>query len=214
MTLKTDKKESQQIINAEEQTPDGESVAFNLYQITDSGTTRLSRKTLTSSEINSLEEKLKAINVDDSTVYEVFLEKFNILKEYNFIPEGIEFEDVIDPKLLNYDVDVVKDENFTATTAPILFVGGGLGVGLGFPFILTVGAFLVALFGFGIALCYNIFSNTLYQLYTPSFAPMLIGLLAGFVGLILLPVVPGFFYSNFFAIGAVAYTSWIIFYPY
>jgi hypothetical protein len=193
---------------------DSKPISFDLYHIKEDGTKRITRRTLSTSEVEEMEEKLIELEVEDATAYDIFLGKFNILKEYKIIPDNIEFDDVIDPEILNSDINVVSDEDFDVTTAPIFFVGGGLGAGIGFPFILTLGAFLVALFGFGITLCYDLFSNTLYQLYTPSFIPILIGLLFGFVGLILLPVVPGFLYSNFFGIGAVAYTRWIQWSPY
>ena len=189
-------------------------ITFKLYNVQEDGTCMISKRTLSSSEVEKLEEELKALNQKDTSLYEIFQEKFNILKRYKFIPDGITLEDVIDPGILNYDINVVSDEDFDATTAPIFFFGGGLGAGIGIPFFLTAGAFLVALFGFGLTLCYDLFSNTLYQLYTPSFTPILLGFLVGFVGLILLPVIPGFIYSNFFAIGAVAYTRWIQWSPF
>ena len=54
----------------------------------------------------------------------------------------------------------------------------------------------MALFGFGLTLCFDVLNGILYQLLTFFFIPMLIGYLGGFVGLLLLPVIPGFFYRS------------------
>ena len=66
--------------------------------------------------------------------------------------------------------------------------------------------------GVGFVLCYDILEDTLYQLQTFLF-PVLVGYLAGYVGLIALAVIPGHFYSNFFALGMTVFTLWAQFPP-
>lgn len=201
---------SQINISEEEQLLDTEPIMFKIYHIKGKGCSQLTKKSLTKAEINSLIDELKIADSEDkdATLTEIFEGKFNILKKYNLIPNGVTLEDIIKTKEFPSDYELVFGKDFNATTAPIFFVGGGLGIGLGFPFLITAGTFLVAIIGFGLTFCYDIHQNILYQLLCLPF-PILIGYLSGFVGLLLIPVVPGFIYSNFFAIGAVAKTSWI-----
>lgn len=188
---------------------DSEMMMFKIYHIKEDGSSQLSKKSISAADMEILKEELKIIDLKDTSIYETFYEKFNVLKRYDLIPENTILEDVINPKLLPEKTEVVSGEDFNATTAPIFFFGGGLGVGLGVPFFVTAGTFLVALLGFGLTLCYDLREDILYQLITLTLFPILIGYLSGFVGLLMIPVVPGFVYSNFLAIGAVAKTTWI-----
>ena len=130
------------------------------------------------------------------------------MKEYNLVPQEMTLSEIIDIDKLGDRYTTVNGEDFEVAFAPITFVGGGLGIGFGVPFFFTSGTFLWALFGFGLVLCYDATNAILYQLMTFFFVPMLIGYLGGFTGLMLLPVVPGFFYSNALGLGMAAIAAW------
>jgi hypothetical protein len=201
-------------LSVENKELDNNLIEYKIYHIKGDGSSRLSKRTLTNAEINSLKEELEIISREDATLTDIYMEKYETLKKYDLIPDGITSEDIIDPTIFKSEFNVVSGEDFNATTAPLFFFGGGIGVGLGVPFFVTAGTFLVALFGFGLAMCYDIHTQTLYQLITFTLFPILIGILNGFVGLLMIPVVPGFVYSNFFALGAVAKTRWIQLLPF
>ncbi len=199
---------SQDISSEKNQLLDSGSTTFKIYHIKGDGKIQLTKQTISKDEKNALIEELKITNTENVKLPDQYENKFNILKKYNLVPNDIKIEDIIDFKKFPSDYEVVSGENFNATTAPIFFFGGGLGVGLGIPFFITAGTFLVALLGLGITICYDIHDNILYQLQA-LLLPVIVGYLNGFVGLLMIPVVPGFIYSNFFAIGVVAKTSWI-----
>ena len=153
------------------------------------------------------------IKISPQSLYnltQIFENKLQILKDYSVIPSDLQLEQLLDVNKLNFRYEKVDGENFEADYAPLLFAGGGIGFGFGIPFLITSGTFLMMLFGFGLTLCLDVINNILYQLLTFFFIPMLIGYIGGFVGLILLPVIPGFFYSNAFGMGIATKTSWML----
>lgn len=185
-----------------------ETVKYNVFHI--KGKRDYERKTieLTVEESKAMWEEFKSLEAQDLTPTEVFEAKFEILKSYEIVSNDMTLEQVVDVEKLEGKVNGVQSQDFDAAFAPILFVGGGLGFGLGVPFWFTSGTFIMALFGFGMVYCYDPITAFLNQMETFFFIPMLVGYLGGFTGIFLLPVVPGFFYSNALGLGMVAVTIW------
>ena len=122
----------------------------------------------------------------------MFEEKLRILKKYELVSNDLTLEEVLDVNKLKGQYRSAENDNyFEAQNAPIFFVGGGFGFGFGIPFLITSGTFLAILVGFGLVYCYDILNNMTHQLMTLIFIP-LIGYLGGFIGLLLIPVIPGF----------------------
>jgi hypothetical protein len=137
--------------------------------------------------------------------------KLEILKEYNLVPENITLKDIVDVEKLEqgFPLEVVVNENFQAHFAPIFILGIGFGLGLGFERRIANAFvhFLAIVGGLGVILCCDFIEGKLYVLWTYTF-PIFIGYMAGYVGLIAFAVFPGYFYSNFIALGLVPYTFW------
>ena len=147
------------------------------------------------------------------------LEKeLDILKQYNIVSPNATLEDVISyGKLDNIFTnitppDIVMEENFQAHFALLLIVGGGFGFGLGLPgqrIINGFTSFLAAVGGLAAVVCYDwLETNTIYVLIS-YMLPLLIGYIAGYMGLILFAVEPGYFYSNLVMLGVAPYTLWL-----
>jgi hypothetical protein len=184
-------------------------VKIKVIQIKENKKYEITVKELSKDDESALWKDLKNTEIKDyPSLAEYFEAKLEIIKNYNLVPTEFTLEDVIDVGKLGERYITVEGEDFEAAFAPILFVGGGLGFGLGIPFFITSGTFLFLLLGFGLTMCYDYLNGILYKLMTFSFIPILMGYLSGFTGLLLLPVVPGLFYSNALGIGMSAITIW------
>lgn len=182
---------------------------MNVYHIKGDKSYVKTVKELTIEDENALWNDLKNVKLKDyPSIVEFFEAKLEIIKDYELVSSDFTLEDVMDVSQLGEKNTSANSEGFEAAFAPILFAGGGLGFGLGIPFLLTSGVFFVFLFGFGLVYCYDFATEQLFELWTYSFIPILMGYLGGFTGLLLLPVVPGFFYSNFLGMGMSALTIW------
>ena len=147
-----------------------------------------------------------------------YIEKFEYvleeLKENNLISNNIKLENIIDlskfeNKTLKFDN--VTNKNFVAHFCPIIVVGGGIGLGLGDPESRVINGFahfLAVIGGLGYVLCLDFLESTAYQLIS-FLAPILIGYLAAYIGIIIFAVIPGLFYSNLVMIGFTPLTVWL-----
>ena len=196
------------IKTSQEFTGDSEIIKISVYHIKEGGVVDNKLVEITKGEHESMMTELKQATAAGSNLREIFESKLQIMKNYEVVPEDITLEDIIDVDKLSGPYEQQFDDDFSADFAPLFFLGGGFGFGFGIPFLITSGTFLMILFGFGLVLCYDIFNKVLYQMFTMFFIPLVVGYLGGFLGLILLPVVPGFFYSNLVGIGMVAKTRW------
>lgn len=193
---------------SQEYTGDSEIIKINVYHLKEGGVVDKTLKEITKGEHEAMMAELKQATESGSNLREIFESKLQIMKNYEVVPDDLTLEDIIDVDKLTGPYEPRQGEDFSADFAPLFFMGGGFGFGIGIPFLITSGTFLIILFGFGIALCYDFFNKVLYSLFTMFFIPLLVGYLGGFLGLILLPVLPGFFYSNLVGLGMVAKTRW------
>ena len=152
-------------------------------------------------------------NLDYIEKFEYVFEK---LKENDLIPDDIELEDLIDfnqfdNKPLGFGNTTNK--NFIAHFAPIIVVGGGFGLGLGDVTKRTVNSFshfIGILGGLALIYCLDFFESMQYILIS-FLAPIFLGYISGYTGIIIFAVYPGLFYSNLFMIGFAPYTLWLCF---
>ena len=193
---------------SQEFTDDSEIMKINVYHLKEGGAVDKKLIEITKGEHEAMMAELKQATESGSNLREMFESKLQIMKNYKVVPDDLTLEDIIDVDKLSGPYEPRQGEDFSADFAPLFFLGGGFGFGFGIPFFITSGTFLMILFGFGLAMCYDFFNKVLYQLFTMFFIPMLVGYLGGFLGLILLPVLPGFFYSNLVGLGMVAKTRW------
>ncbi len=192
-----------------EMTGDSDTVLINVYHLKEDGTIDKAVKELPVNEYETLMEELKQVERSGKTLRGIFEEKLQMLKNYELVSSDLTLEEILDVEKLTEPIETQQfGEDFEAKNAPIFFVGGGLGFGFGVPFFFTSGTFLCILFGFGLVLCYDFAEKILHQLITLFFIPLIVGYMGGFIGLLLLPVIPGFFYSNFFGLGMVSNTKW------
>ncbi len=182
---------------------------MNVYHIKGDKSYIKTVKELTIEDEKAFWEDLKNVELKNySSIIEFFEAKIEIVKNYKLVSSDFTLEDVMDTSELGEKNTSANSEGFEAALAPILFAGGGIGFGFGIPFFLTSGVFIVFLLGFGLCYCYDFATEQLFELWTFSFIPILMGFLGGFTGLLLLPVVSGFFYSNLLGIGMSALTIW------
>ena len=158
--------------------------------------------------------KLRAILKSDMSVYDKFDQFLETIKNHKFASKDISLSDFIDPDLLIGPFDRVNNTSFKAHFAPIIILGGGIGVGLGEVY-RPVNVFLhfLAIVG-GLAWVFVLdpIEAILYQLVS-FLLPIFIGYISSYTGLILFAVIPGFFYSNIVAIGFTPFTQWVVFPP-
>ncbi|MCK5458851.1 MAG: hypothetical protein KAI20_03095 [Thermoplasmatales archaeon] len=189
-------------------TGNSDTVLINVYHLKEDGTIDKAVKKLPVNEHETLIGELNQVERSGKTLKEIFEEKLQILKDYKLVSNDLTLEDILDVEKLTEPIETQQFEDFEAENAPIFLGGGGVGFGFGVPFLLTSGTFLCILIGGGLVLCYDFANKILHSLLTIFFIPLLVGVMQGFIGLLLLPVIPGFFYSNFFGLGMVAKTSW------
>jgi hypothetical protein len=195
-------------IETDEILEESESIKIKVYHIKDDETYTEELKELTKEDAEALWGQMRSIDIEGLSLVEIYEKRLDLMKQYELVSHDLALSDLIDVEKFGDRYETVSGQDFEAAFAPIAFVGGGLGFGLGLPFFLTSGTFLMMLFGFGLTLCFDASIGVLYQLLTFSFVPILFGYLGGFTGLLLLPVIPGFFYSNAVGLGMVAVTVW------
>lgn len=192
--------------------PNGKSdtVKLRVIQIKKDKTHTEIIKELTTEEAEALWQELRTIEMEGKPAVEVYRNKLDIMKNYNLVPDDMTLEDILDIDKLEEINGEEGAKNISVFSALVFFVGGGLGFGVGVPFPITTGIFLFALLGVGFSLVYEIYTNITHT-FNVFFLPMLVGILIGFTGLLLLPVIAGFFYSNALGLGVCAYTQWLYF---
>ena len=89
----------------------------------------------------------------------------------------------------------------------LYFVGLGLGderrIGNGFVH------FFAVLSGAALVLCLDFLADTAYILLTLYFLPSFIGYMAGFTGISMFAIYPGFVYMNVLMLGFVPFAFWL-----
>jgi hypothetical protein len=171
--------------------------------------------TLNRQDRKNLMNDLRSILDSEFTLHSKFEQFLETLKSYNLVSEDITLGDFLDEEVLNDPYERVNQTDFEAHFAPIIIVGGGIGIGLGYPDWRPFNVFLhllTVVAGLGYVFCLDPIDNILYEL-TSFLFPLLFGYLSAYTGLILLAVFPGFFYSNLVAIGFTPFTSWAMFPP-
>ena len=154
--------------------------------------------------------KISKTKTDDKP----FLTIFNLLREKNLIKQNITINEIFGDKVSNfyntttYNLSIM--EPFVSMFAPIIAAGMGFGGGIGDKFgSLTGLLYSGGIIGLGAVLCFDALMKTIYVQFTFTF-PLLLHILASFVGIMMFPVdfdfistnlLPIFIYSNFIAIG-------------
>lgn len=157
--------------------------------------------------------KIMNSNLDYIEKFEYVFEK---LKENDLIPDDMKLEDIIDfNKFKNkpLEFDNVTNKNFIAHFAPIIVVGGGFGLGFGDAAKRLVNGFshfIGVLGGLALVYCLDFFESMQYILIS-FLAPIFLGYISGYTGIVIFAVYPGFFYSNLFMIGLAPFTLWLCF---
>jgi hypothetical protein len=192
---------------------------IRVYHIRENGDFEVTVKNITSNENEEMMNKLIQTEISNLTPKEIFEEKLEILKEYGLVSSNITLEDIMDvEKLESYNsqsFNISEMEPFAAHFAPIFLGGMGFGAGFGFrglPIIrrLAGNIFSIGVIGLGAIVCLDFFASTLYYQITFTL-PLLVHVLAGFVGIMLFafdgifPPIPGkppvTIYSNIVALG-------------
>ena len=164
-------------------------------------------KKVSRSELYEIKKNVTKIVKSDLGYKEKFEYVLEELKENYLISNNIQLEDIID--ITQFENNPLKfnnvtNKNFVAHFAPIIAVGGGIGLGVGYMERRLTNAFshfLSILAGFAIVFCLDFLAETAYILFTMFFLPLFIGYIAGFTGIIMFAVYPGLFYSNLLMIG-------------
>ena len=202
-----------------EKTSKSDTIEIRVCQFQKNGDLKETVKELTSDENLEMMDKLMQTEISNLTPKEIFEEKLGILKEYKLVSSNTTLDDIIDvEKLERYNsqpFNVSEMKPFTAHFAPIFIGGMGFGAGFGFrglPLIRRIAGniFTVGAIGLGAVLCLDLFEGVLHLQFTFTL-PLLIHIIAGFVGIMLFafdsvfPPVPGkppvTIYSNIVALG-------------
>jgi hypothetical protein len=202
-----------------EKTSKSDTVEIRVCQFQKNGDLKETVKRLTSDENLEMMDKLMQTEISNLTPKEIFEEKLEILKEYDLVSSNITLEDIMDVEKLecfsSQPFNVSEMKPFTAHFAPIFIGGFGFGAGFGFrglPIIKRIAGniFSLGVIGLGVVLCLDFFDAVLHFQLTFTL-PLLIHIIAGFVGIMLFafdsifPPVPGkppvTIYSNIVALG-------------
>jgi hypothetical protein len=192
-----------------------EKVELRIFHIKGNGGFTKTIKEIPVDDHKEMMKKLAEIKDLNLTLREQFEEKLQILKEYEIVSNETTLNEILGVERLEdngsdiFPFKVVVNENFQAHFAPIFIVGIGFGFGLGLEIRLANGFlhFLAIVGGLGLIICCDIIEGIIYVLWTFTF-PIFIGYMAGYAGLIMFAVYPGYVYSNFVALGLVPYTFW------
>lgn len=157
---------------------------------------------------------LREILSSEISIFDKFDQFLQTIKNHGFASKDITLDDLLDVDDLAGPFDQVNNTNFKAHFAPIIILGGGIGLGLGEVYrpVNVFLHFLAIMGGLAWIFCLDPIEAILYQL-TSFLLPLFIGYLSAYTGLILFAVIPGFFYSNIVAIGFTPFTSWVLFPP-
>lgn len=157
---------------------------------------------------------LREILSSEISIFDKFDQFLQTIKNHGFASKDITLDDLLDVDDLVGPFDQVNNTNFKAHFAPIIILGGGIGLGLGEVYrpVNVFLHFLAIMGGLAWIFCLDPIEAILYQL-TSFLLPLFIGYISAYTGLILFAVIPGFFYSNIVAIGFTPFTSWVLFPP-
>lgn len=192
--------------------------SLNVIQYRKDGKSEKTVIKLSKTELDNLMKELKKIARSDLDVLEIFEKELQILIDYKIVPGDTKLEDIIDIEQFdnnNYlEFDEVINKPFSAHFAPILVVGGGFGLGIGFRkrLITSFSHLLTLLLGVGYVLCVDFIDSIKYSLICFTL-PFLFGYTSGYTGLIIFGIFPGFFYSNLVMIGFAPFTIWTLIPP-
>ncbi len=195
-----------------------ENIGYGYLNVIKCGKDKKAEKTvqkLSKAEIDNLMKELNEIARSDLDILEIFEKELEKLKEYNLVSINTNLEDIIDIKLFenyNYlELDNITNKPFSAHFAPLLVVGGGFGLGLGFKKRLfnSFSHLFKLLVGAGLVLCVDFLAGVKYTLIA-LMLPLLIGYTSGYTGIIIFGVIPGLLYSNLFMIGYAPFTIWTL----
>jgi len=167
-------------------------------------------------ELENMKSDFIKIIDSDLDYIEKFEYVFEKLKENDLISDNIELEDIINfNQFENMPLEFgnTTNKNFVARFAPIIVVGGGFGLGLGDVERRVVNGFvhfIGVLGGLAFVYCLDFFESMQYILIS-FLAPIFLGYISGYTGIVIFAVYPGLFYSNLFMIGFAPFTLWLCF---
>ena len=81
--------------------------------------------------IKGIFHELQKILTSEITLYDKFEQFLETLQKHNFVSKDINLSDFLDVEELKAPFDEVNNTNFIAHFAPILILGGGIGLGFG-----------------------------------------------------------------------------------
>jgi hypothetical protein len=188
---------------------DSSSVTLKIYQYNNGKILSKNTIKISTDVLNQLKFELNHTCNSNLKINDIFEEFLRIFKEKEIISNDIKLNDFIDPNMLPLNLTIVQGQDFRAHFAPILIIGGGFGFGLGeiFEPINFFLHFLALVGGLAWVFCIDPTEGVLYILQS-YLLPILIGYMSSYSGLILFAIEPGFFYSNIFALGFTAFTTW------
>ncbi|MCK4332061.1 MAG: hypothetical protein KAV40_00605 [Thermoplasmatales archaeon] len=182
-----------------------------VYHIKEDGSVERTLKKMTISQRREFMKKLA--QTSKSTVMEQLEEKLAIFKEYELVSPELSLEDIIGvnkSEIAGEDFHPVPlNGSFTAQPAILFFVAfPGLGFGYGIPlFPITGMIHLVVVNFFGVVKAIDLSTFQNYSL-SAFIMPFLLGQISGYTGILMIPFVPGFIYSNLIGLGHATLTRW------
>ena len=172
-------------------------------------------KTLKKMTFSQRKELMKKLNQPPniSNIKEQLEEKLEIFKEYELVSPETTLGDII-----NINTEILDEEfqypiqlngSFTAQPAILFFLAfPGFGFGFGLPLLPFTGmVHLAAIAFFGGVWCIDLTTRQVHNAVAFIF-PFIIGQISGFSGLLMIPFVPGFIYSNLIGFGHATFTRW------
>ncbi|UCF12546.1 MAG: hypothetical protein JSW06_11025 [Thermoplasmatales archaeon] len=158
-------------------------------------------------------ELMKKLNQppNKSNIKEQLEEKLEIFKEYELVSPETTLGDIINTEILDgeYQYPIQLNGSFTAQPAILFFLAfPGFGFGFGLPLLPFTGMVHLAVISFfGAVWCIDLTTRQVHNAIAFIF-PFIIGQISGFTGLLMIPFVPGFIYSNLIGFGHATYTRW------
>ncbi|HEC89265.1 MAG TPA: hypothetical protein ENI44_01635 [Thermoplasmatales archaeon] len=194
----------------------GKTVKLRILHYEEDGKIKKTIKRLPVDEYkNFLANISKIVKQNTISIKDKLNRELELLKQYDIVPQDTTLADLlayskIDDILGNLTPpDIVVEENFKAHFALLLVVGGGFGLGLpGQRIINGFTSFLAIVGGLAAVACYDWLENNTIYILISYMLPVLVGYIAGYIGLIIFAVEPGYFYSNLVMIGIAPYTFW------
>jgi hypothetical protein len=193
---------------------DSEKINLAILQSKPDGSINITTKEIIYDEYRSLIYEITNKISKTKTGDKPFLTIFKLLREKNLIKQDVVLNELLGDKISNfsnttaYNLSIMQP--FVSMFAPIIAVGMGFGGGIGDKFGSITGLlYSGGIIGLGAVLCLDALIKTIYVQFTFTF-PLLLHILASFVGIIMFPVdfdfisanfLPLFIYSNFIAIG-------------